>query len=45
MTFDTSDQVRWIEEQIGYKTSGRYDGKVTDKSYFIKGAFSEPLEI
>lgn len=41
MTFDTSDQVRWIEEQIGYKTSGRYDGKVTDKTYFIKGALGE----
>lgn len=41
MTFDTSDQVRWIEEEIGYKTSGRYDGKVTDKTYFIKGALGE----
>lgn len=41
MTFDTSDQVRWIEEQIGYKTSGRYDGKVVDSSYFVKGTFAD----
>lgn len=39
MAFDTSDQVRWIEEQIGYKTSGRYDGKVADKTFFAKGQF------
>lgn len=39
MKFESSDQVRWIEDQIGYKVSGRYDGKVADKSYFKKGAF------
>lgn len=39
MQFDTSDQVRWIEEQIGYKTSGRYDGKVADKTFFVRGKF------
>lgn len=42
MTFDTSDQVRWIEEQIGYKTSGRYDGKVVDKAMFVKGTIVAP---
>lgn len=47
MTFDSTDQVRWIEEQIGYKTSGRYDGKVADKTYFALGEFEvdEVLEM
>lgn len=40
MTFDTTDQVRWIEEEIGYKISGRFDGKVTDAKFFARGILS-----
>ena len=36
MIFDSTDQVRWIEEEIGYKISGRADGKMTDKKYFTR---------
>lgn len=43
MTFDSSDQVRWIEEQIGYKTSGRYDGKVAGKEFFVRGKFVDSI--
>ena len=41
MVFDSTDQVRWIEEEIGYKISGRVDGKVTDKKYFARLKYTQ----
>lgn len=35
MSFATSDQVRWIEEQILVKATARYDGKPTNPAAFI----------
>ena len=41
MVFDSTDQVRWIEEEIGYKISGRADGKMTDKKYFTRLKYAQ----
>lgn len=35
MSFATSDQVRWIEEQILVKATARYDGKPVNPAAFI----------
>ena len=45
MVFDSTDQVRWIEEEIGYKISGRADGKMTDKKYFTRLIYAQRKEI
>ena len=40
-TFDTNDTVKWIEEQIGYKISGRADGRVARAESFKRVKFVE----
>lgn len=37
--FDTNDRLKWVEEQTGFKVSGRYDGKVADATLFARGKF------
>lgn len=44
MVFDSTDQVRWIEEEIGYKISGRADGKMTDEKYFTRLKYAQEPE-
>lgn len=39
MTFDTNDRLQWIEENIGYKIRGRYDGKVANSKAFLRLKF------
>lgn len=38
--FDTNDRLKWVEEQTGFKVSGRYDGKVADATLFARGKFA-----
>lgn len=45
MTFDSNDRIKWIEEQTGYKVSGRYDGKVVRKDLFKRVVFKPVLEM
>lgn len=42
MTFDTNDRLQWIEENIGYKIRGRYDGKVINPKAFARCKFAAP---
>lgn len=42
MTFDTNDRLQWIEENIGYKIRGRYDGKVINPKAFARCKFEKP---
>lgn len=42
MTFDTNDRLQWIEENIGYKIRGRYDGKVVNPKAFARVKFEKP---
>lgn len=42
MTFDTNDRLQWIEENIGYKIRGRYDGKVANPKAFLRLKFTKP---
>lgn len=39
MAFDTNDRLQWIEENIGYKIRGRYDGKVANPKAFVRLKF------
>lgn len=41
MAFDTNDRLQWIEENIGYKIRGRYDGKVANPKAFVRLKFKE----
>lgn len=41
MTFDTNDRLQWIEENIGYKIRGRYDGKVINSKAFARCKFEK----
>lgn len=38
-SFDVNDRLKWIEEQTGFKVSGRHDGKVVHESFFKRGKF------
>lgn len=38
-TFDVNDRLKWIEEQTGFKVSGRHDGKVVHEAFFKRGKF------
>lgn len=40
-SFDMNDCVRWIEEETGFKVSGRYDGKVTNADLFKRVKFKD----
>lgn len=42
MVFDTNDRLQWIEENIGYKIRGRYDGKVINPKAFARVKFEKP---
>ena len=42
MVFDTNDRLQWIEENIGYKIRGRYDGKVINPKAFARCKFEKP---
>lgn len=42
MNFDTNDRLQWIEENIGYKIRGRYDGKVVNPKAFARVKFEKP---
>lgn len=42
MVFDTNDRLQWIEENIGYKIRGRYDGKVVNPKAFARCKFEKP---
>lgn len=39
MSFDTNDRLQWIEENIGYKIRGRYDGKPINPKAFTRVKF------
>lgn len=45
MFFDMNENVRWIEEQTGFKVSGRADGKVVKESLFVRGKFVDKVEV
>ncbi|WP_100065118.1 phage major capsid protein [Miniphocaeibacter massiliensis] len=38
-TFDTNDRLKWVEEQTGFKVTGRHDGKVVHKNFFKRVVF------
>ena len=40
-SFDTNDRLKWVEEQTGYKVSGRHDGRVIHKGFFKRVKFTE----
>lgn len=40
-TFDTNDRLKWVEEQTGFKVSGRHDGKVVHKNFFKRVKFKD----
>lgn len=44
MVFDTNDRLQWIEENIGYKIRGRYDGKVVNPKAFARCKFEKPAQ-
>lgn len=39
MSFDTNDRLQWIEENIGYKIRGKYDGKPINPKAFTRVKF------
>lgn len=40
-SFDTNDRLKWVEEQTGFKVSGRHDGKVVHKNFFKRVKFKD----